>query len=639
MARIKLKARIRYLFDRSLARGTASLLGWLVVCVGAFLLAVSLLVAAIDRHKDLVPGSLPHQILTFFWNGVMRIVDPGGILDSHPLQNPAHTYVVTMFIITIVGILVMSVVIGIMAAGFDSQLRKLSRGRSRVLEKDHTLILGWSKHAFTIVSELLEANQSRKSSAIVILSQADPVDLLEQIRTKVGPLGKTRVICRSGSAMDLNDLETVSFATARAIIVLPVEGVADSDSAQVKTLLALVKHPRRRPEPLHIVMSMHDPRNGAVARIVAGNEVEVVLWRDALARIVAQTCRQPGLSVVHTELLDFAGDEIYMAEEPGLVGKTFGEALTAYAVSAPIGLMPKSGQPQLNPPMDSPIAAGDQIIAITADDSSLRLGGEILPADDNAIRTATMRPTKPGRTLILGWSPETTAMIDHLDAYVPAGSTVTVVSHTIPDSTAWAAGLADLENQTVSSVVSDPTDRGVLDGLDIPSYDHVIACGSGDPDPQIDDAQAMLTLLHLRDIKQTTGCSFSLVTEMNDARNRDLAAITETDDFVVSENLLSLMLVQVAENKHLKAVFDDIFDSAGSEIYLKPAADYVELGRPVGFATVIEAARRRNEVAIGYRLSALGKDAARKFGVTVNPDKSLPVELSEGDTVIVLARD
>jgi len=302
-------------------------------------------------------------------------------------------------------------------------------------------------------------------------------------------------------------------------------------------------------------------------------------------------------------------------------------------------LLPRGGQPQLNPPMSTVIAAGDQIIAITADDSTLRLSAGALPVDEQAIRTASERPATPERTLILGWSPETVSMIQHLDAYVPAGSTVTVVSHSINDPEAWTRDLTGLQNQKVTHTAGDPTDRTVLNGLDIPSYDHVIACGSGDPDPQIDDAHALLTLLHLRDIKQTTGCSFSLITEMNDARNRDLAAITEADDFVVSENLLSLMLVQVAENKYLKAVFDDIFDSDGAEIYLKPAADYVQLGRPVSFATLIEAARRRDEVAIGYRLGALGKDATQQFGVTVNPDKSGPVTLTEGDTVIVLAED
>ena len=88
--------------------------------------------------------------------------------------------------------------------------------------------------------------------------------------------------------------------------------------------------------------------------MVGGDEAELVLVGDLIARIIAQTCRQSGLSVVYTELLDFGGDEIYFRAEPALVGKTFGDALLAYEDSAVIGLCPAGGAPQLNPPLDTP---------------------------------------------------------------------------------------------------------------------------------------------------------------------------------------------------------------------------------------------------------------------------------------------
>jgi len=59
--------------------------------------------------------------------------------------------------------------------------------------------------------------------------------------------------------------------------------------------------------------------------------------------------------------------------------------------------------------------------------------------------------------------------------------------------------------------------------------------------------------------------------------------------------------------------------------------------RSVSFATVVEAARRRGEVAIGYRSSALSSDAGASYGVKVNPPKADKVKFGEGDRVIVLA--
>ena len=60
---------------------------------------------------------------------------------------------------------------------------------------------------------------------------------------------------------------------------------------------------------------------------------------DLIARVTAQTCRQSGLSVVYTELLDFDGAEIYFKAEPALAGRTYREVISAYEDSTVMGIM------------------------------------------------------------------------------------------------------------------------------------------------------------------------------------------------------------------------------------------------------------------------------------------------------------
>jgi hypothetical protein len=96
------------------------------------------------------------------------------------------------------------------------------------------------------------------------------------------------------------------------------------------------------------------------------------------------------------------------------------------------------------------------------------------------------------------------------------------------------------------------------------------------------------------------------------------------------------MLAQASENETLGAIFDDLLDEEGSEIYMRPADDYVELGLPVNFYTVTEAARQRGEVAIGYHRPRSG---AKANGIVVNPSKAAAVDYRPGDRLIVLARD
>ena len=196
----------------------------------------------------------------------------------------------------------------------------------------------------------------------------------------------------------------------------------------------------------------------------------------------------------------------------------------------------------------------------------------------------------------------------------------------------------NLVNQTVAFSYGDVTNRRILDGLEIPSYQHVILLSDiGHHDPQQADARTLVTLLHLRDIAERTGHKFSIVSEILDLRNRELAEVTHVDDFIVSDRLVSLILAQISENKHLMEVFNDLFNPEGAEIYLKHVEDYVQLGVPLNFYTLLEAARRRNEVAIGYRLRADANEAALGYGLHINPRKSDLVTFSEGDRVVVLA--
>jgi hypothetical protein len=54
---------------------------------------------------------------------------------------------------------------------------------------------------------------------------------------------------------------------------------------------------------------------------------------------------------------------------------------------------------------------------------------------------------------------------------------------------------------------------------------------------------------------------------------RSIDAGTVGGIFIVSDELTGLLLTQVSENGGLLEVFQDLFRSEGSEVYLKPAKD------------------------------------------------------------------
>ncbi|MEO6061008.1 MAG: potassium transporter TrkA, partial [Thermoflexales bacterium] len=413
------------------------------------------------------------------------------------------------------------------------------------------------------------------------------------------------------------------------------------DPQVIKTILALTRRVRTdsaRPR-LNIVAEMSDERNLQVARLVGRDDVEFVLLGDVIARIAAQTCRQSGLSVVITELLDFKGNEFYFSSEPALTDKTFGEAAQMYDSCLLCGLHRADGTFQLNPPPDSRINAGDRALLIAEDDSLIRVDRTPPVVDTAALRTATPRARAPERSLILGWNKRGPQLINELDTYSPPNSIVQVVAEDSGAIDDISRLCTSLKNSAASARIGDTTDRRALDRLELATYNHVILLCAEDVPAQQADARALITLLHLRDIAEKTGAACSITTEMLDVRDRDLADVTRADDFVISDKLTSLMLAQLSENRDLGIVFRNLFTVEGSELYLKPAGDYVALGEAVTFYTVAEAAARRSEVALGYRIIAHAEDAAREYGVVINPRKGELITFETRDKIVVLAEN
>ena len=628
------RQKFKYRFDNVMSRGTPAMVGmlFLLSLIVVFIAGAIISVAGFVQEGETGPLSFGEAA----WESLMRT------LDSGTMGGDTGTgFRLVMLFVTLGGIFVVSALIGVLSNGLEDQMDRLRKGRSQVLENNHSLVLGWSPQIFTVLNELMMANENQSNARIVVMADKDKVEMEDEIRERVEVRGKTRIICRNGSPIDPNDLEIASPHQAKSIIVLPPEN-NDPDTDVIKTVLAITNNPNRRAEKYHIITQIRHAKNLPVLKLVGANDnVQAILTGDLIARIVAQTSRQSGLSVVYTELMDFGGDEIYFKNEPALTGKTYGDALLAYEDSSVMGIRKADRRILLNPPMDALIEADDQIFAISADDDTIRLSSpSLIQVKEAAIRSNSV-PLKPQpeKCLILGWNRSGTTIVHELDNYVPKGSQVTVVADVYNIEKQVTAQGGKLKNQKLVVLEGETTDRDLLNTLNVQDYDHVIVLAYNTLEPQEADAKTLVTLLHLRDMAEKDETPFSIVSEMLDLRNRELAEATQVDDFIVSEHLVSLMMSQISENAELYDVFTDIFDPEGSEIYLKPISDYVALGEPINFYTVIEAAKRRGETAIGYRLASEAGDAGKAYGVHTNPKKSGQVVFTAEDKVIVIAEE
>ncbi|MEQ9402243.1 MAG: NAD-binding protein [Cyclobacteriaceae bacterium] len=636
MKKVSFKDRLKYRFDSFVSQGTMNMIKGLglvtLIFVGLF--ATTLL--ALGLHPDHQILNSDFGIFESLWVNLTHMLDPGTV-GEHEDNWPFQLF---MMFVTILGLVIISTLIGLVSNGILTKLEILRKGRSFVIEKDHVLILGWSSKIFTIIPEIVEANENQKRGVVVILADMDKVLMEDEIKDKVGKTGNTVVICRTGNPIDVHDLQIANPYESKSIIILDKDN-ENSDSQIIKTIVAIVTNPNRREAPYHITAEMEDKKNFDVAKMVGGKEVELILSDEIISRIMVQTSRQSGLSVVYQDLMDFDGDEIYFEEAPTLYGKSFREILFAYEDSSIMGIQYADKTVEINPPMDTIFGEGDRVIGITEDDDTLvPTENQNLELHESNIIYTEPEPGTPEKILIVGWNNRARYILQELDNYVPLGSAVTVVSK-FQDAEKTILRLNEkVHNISIEFEVQDTTDRETLKEMRLESYDFIILlCYQNYFPIQEADAQTLITLLHLRNFTEQYGYTYKIVSEMLDIRNRQLADITSADDFIVSDKLVSLLMSQVSENKYLMRVFEDLFDADGSEIYIKPAREYVQVGEPMNFYTILESAARKNEVAIGYRVISKARNADDQYGVVLNPKKSEVFTLTPNDMVIVLSED
>jgi voltage-gated potassium channel Kch len=622
--------RARYWFDSTLARGASAIVGWMALLCLAVVVPASAVVVWTDPAA---PEALPDRLVAV-WRLTGETLRLGGATGA-PLR-------VTMSVLlALVALLYVSTLVGLITTALTERLTALRRGRSTVLESGHVVVLGWSEQVFTVVSELVAANANQRRAAVAVLADRDKTAMEEALSTKVGPMGRTRLICRSGPTTDPAVLTLTSPATAGVVLVLPRDE-PDADEEVVKTLLALraaLPGDGARPP---VVAAVRDDRYRLAATLAAGPGGVVLEADTVTARLIVQAARRPGLSLVHQELLDFAGDEFYLVTEPALAGRPFGDALLSYPTSSVVGIV-RGDTPLLNPPPQTSLAEDDLLIVISRDDDTVRPADCADSVEKAAMASGPVTPPRPERVLLLGWNRRAPLMVDQLRRRARPGSAVDVVADG-GEATVRQVNETDGHHGgdlTLTLHHGDVTRPETLRGLDVPSYDSVIVLGQdpapGQP-PEDPDNRTLVTLLLLRQLEETTGRVLPVVTELIDDRNRALAPIGPGADVIISGKLIGLLMAQISQNRHLAAVFEELFSADGTGIRLRPAGDYVLPGCETTFATVVAAARQRGECAIGYR-SHDDASAGPGYGVRINPPKAERRGWTAGDEVIVVGED
>ena len=612
----KLHEKLAYMFDKSMARGSIALIGWLSL-ISLIVILISALV--ISFFKIFPENGEQIIFIEAVWGSLMRTMDAGTMGG-----DIGWGYRIVSLVVTIAGIFVFSALIGIIGTSIDSKLEELRKGRSFVIEYEHTIILNWSTAIFDIISELITANQSRKNPSIVILADKDKVEMEDEIRAKIQDFGNTRIICRSGDSTDLFDIEIVNPYSCRSVVILSPE-INNPDSNVLKSILAIVHNPKRRKDKFQIAAEIRSNENVEIAKNIGGDEVQIILADDFMSRIIVQSCRQTGLSAVYSELIGFDGCEIYNTKQNETIHKSFAQIVTSYRNATPIGVHINGEKIILNPDKNYILQPNDEIIIIAEDDSTIKWSGEGSYSLDSIVSKKKKEHVED-KTLIIGWNHRANIIIKELDSFSPIGSKLLIAA---PQE---ISNIQETQNIQIRTKIIDVTNIKDLREIDLTTFDHILVLGDCDNlSPQQADTKTLITLLNIKKLADEHNKYIPVVSEMIDVKNRELAEITKIDDFVVSNKIVSLMLAQASENKHMATIFEDLLREEGAEIYIRSISDYISIDEPVNFYTISKAALLYDQVAIGYRIEKPNRN------LVLNPDKDKKIQFSSTDKLIVLS--
>ena len=283
----------------------------------------------------------------------LAVADPGTHADAEGTGLRVVAFSTTMG-----GMCVFALMIGIISDFIGEKVDDLKKGKSRVIESRHTLMLGWSDMSLAIVQQIALANESEGGGCIVVLAKADKEAMEQELKDAreshegALQLKGTEVIFRSGNPLAEVDLYKASVHTARSIIALS-DGVDpdEADSRMVRQVLSLRGVLSRSNEDVHVTCELRDVDNKHLVEMVGKGLVETVCAHDIIGRLMIQCARAAGLAHVLENLMGFDGDEFYLKEWPELIGERFGDIFTRFDDAVPLGIK-HNGVVALNPPDD-----------------------------------------------------------------------------------------------------------------------------------------------------------------------------------------------------------------------------------------------------------------------------------------------
>lgn len=606
------KQKLQYWFDNRMAKGTGSMVWMLLVGTGIVVLAIAGVELLFHFGGDSEPFSVMWDSIAYTVNAWVPFSEDGTV-----------GYIILAAIGGLAGLFFTSTLIGIISSSIEEKVAALRKGNSLVLEQNHTVVLGFTPGEYALLRQLIQA-EIGNHACILLVNDIERDEMEQMIRENLSVPKGIRIICRNADICDPNALSICSIPTCSAVVI----NVLDDDRS-TKALLAvaaLMERENACERNIPIISAVSSSESLLPQHIRQKYTIITLPVYNLVARLIAHSCTQPGLSQAFLVIFNFEGSEFYLRFLPEAEGKTFAQLVERLDGAVPLGIL-HEGKPLLNPPPDQKILAGDQLFLFAEDGSAGQMMAKSAVQESLTVPKRTMSAPVSGRVVILGFNEVLKVLLHEL----PLGVKEVVIADISENDVASLESLSTTDRK-LSIVAGKISIMEKLESL-VHDADFVVLLSDHEADAEQADLHSIRLLLNLREIKHRLGLSFTITAEMQRESNHNLVAAGDPTDFIIASDIVSNFLAQLAKNPYLYPVFQELLSNEGNELYLKTAAELGCAGKEYTVSGLRYIALLQGYVLLGY-LQFHGDERS----IHLNPPAQESVTLAAKDSLIVLGR-
>lgn len=644
--RIGIISRIQYSFDNAMSKGMKSMMMILLVIVALLSLIFGITLAFSSKEISIFSG---------IWTSIMHIIDPGTITAD---EGKSIVYMVLMSIVTICGVVITSTLIGIINTSITVKLENLKKGKSKIIENDHIIILGFDEEIYTIINELIIANRDeskRKKSIVILDGVLTPEEMEDAVNKRIHNKYNTKIIYRKGVIYDVDAIELCSVNTCRSVIVN-----VESDFVTIKCILAVASIIKDNSN-VHITAVIKNPDYKEAAMLASNNKVHLLNFEDIIAKVIAQSGRYTGASHVFADLFDFNGSEFYTVKaDEKLIGVDISEVNLYCPTAVFVGKEVKEGdevKTYLFPcmPESERIIKKDDRLIFISETININVNSDAYKNKKQpVVSMKEFNNAIISNTLILRYSSKIETILKEEYNFFDENSKITIavkeehckklqeIKKRNNFKNLNIVENFDFSTEKLKNLIAEvrPDSVIVLASTSDNRNDFEMSDSRRKMIMHREDSEIILLLLQLRSLvdKSSDVFNFSITSEIQYSENQKLASDTGVNDFVVGSVITNEILAQVARQKNRLGIFNEIITAGDADIIFRPATDYIEAGQSAKIYDIFlaEAKQKSDYVFIGYKTEIPDENGKYVF---INPEKKSKYVCRENDLFIFIGKE